>query len=111
MSEQLDKDALEAAWDAMIQPYRGDYDDGEKIEQVVVDRDDLQTAIAAYTRHLSGTDSAGLVGWVLVPKEPTEEMITAGRIARMNIEGGYSGPSSWEAMIAAAPTPTGDESV
>jgi hypothetical protein len=43
-------------------------------------------------------------GWKLVPIEPTEEMITAGRLARMNIEGGYGGPGPWEAMLAAAPS-------
>ena len=48
-------------------------------------------------------------GWQLVPIEPTEAMIEAGRMARMNIQGGYSGPSSWEAMLAAAPTVGGKE--
>ncbi|WP_077961686.1 hypothetical protein [Ensifer adhaerens] len=43
-------------------------------------------------------------GWKLVPVDPTPEMIDAGRLARMNIAGGYDGPSSWEAMLAAAPS-------
>jgi hypothetical protein len=35
-------------------------------------------------------------------REPTDEMVDAGRIARMNVAGGYDGPSGWEAMIDAA---------
>lgn len=51
-------------------------------------------------------------GWTLVPIEPTPEMIDAGRLARMNIAGGYDGPSSWEAMLAAAPSaPDGLETI
>ncbi|QFI65743.1 hypothetical protein EKH55_0869 [Sinorhizobium alkalisoli] len=46
-------------------------------------------------------------GWKLVPIEPTPEMIAAGRVARMNVAGGYDGPSGWEAMLAAAPEPAG----
>ncbi len=42
-------------------------------------------------------------GWKLVPIEPTEAMVEAGRIARMNIAGGYDGPSGWQAMLGAAP--------
>lgn len=43
-------------------------------------------------------------GWKLVPIEPTDAMIEAGRMARMNIAGGYGGPGGWEAMLSAAPT-------
>lgn len=44
-------------------------------------------------------------GWQLVPIEPTDAMIDAGRMARMNIVGGYGGPGGWEAMLSAAPQP------
>ncbi|MCZ4089308.1 hypothetical protein [Sinorhizobium psoraleae] len=49
-------------------------------------------------------------GWKLVPIEPTPEMIEAGRIARMNVAGGYDGPSGWEAMLDSAPQPGDKES-
>ncbi|HEV7319443.1 MAG TPA: hypothetical protein VGO04_12645 [Ensifer sp.] len=65
---------------------------------------DAQSVLSAA---LSAKPAAAVVGerdgWKLVPIEPTPEMIDAGRIARWNIEGGYGGPSSWEAMLAAAP--------
>ena len=48
-------------------------------------------------------------GWQLVPVEPTDAMIEAGRMARMNIAGGYGGPGGWEAMLSAAPTVGGKE--
>ena len=48
-------------------------------------------------------------GWKLVPIEPTDAMIEAGRMARMNISGGYGGPGGWEAMLSAAPTVGGKE--
>lgn len=44
-------------------------------------------------------------GWQLVPKTPTFSMVNKGNSAAMNIQGGYDGPSRWEAMLAAAPTP------
>jgi hypothetical protein len=50
-------------------------------------------------------------GWKLVPIEPTEAMVEAGRIARMNIAGGYDGPSGWEAMLDVAPESPTDLSV
>jgi len=49
--------------------------------------------------------------WKLVPIEPTQEMIDAGRMARWNIQGGYGGPGPWEAMLAAAPSPPRQEPV
>ena len=58
--------------------------------------DDLDVAIRAYL------DARGLV---MVPKRPTEEMVRAGNMARMNVIGGYDGPSPWSAMLAAAPDP------
>jgi hypothetical protein len=42
-------------------------------------------------------------GWKLVPIEPTDAMVDAGRVARMNVAGGYEGPSGWQAMLDAAP--------
>lgn len=43
-------------------------------------------------------------GCEVVPKLPTQAMVNAGLIARMNIEGGYvGGPGSWEAMLSASP--------
>lgn len=44
-------------------------------------------------------------GWQCVPKAQTEEMREAGRLVLMNIQGGYGGPSQWEAQLAAAPKP------
>jgi NTP pyrophosphatase (non-canonical NTP hydrolase) len=44
-------------------------------------------------------------GWKLVPIEPTDAMVDAGRVARMNVAGGYEGPSGWQAMLDAAPPP------
>lgn len=48
-------------------------------------------------------------GWQLVPINPTAAMIEAGRMARMNVAGGYDGPGGWEAMLAVAPTVGGKE--
>lgn len=48
-------------------------------------------------------------GWQLVPIEPTDEMIAAGRMARMNAVGGYAGPSGWQATLAAAPQPPAED--
>lgn len=48
-------------------------------------------------------------GWQTVPVEPTDKMSKEGRLAAMNIQGGYSGPSIWQAMLAAAPTPGGGD--
>jgi hypothetical protein len=58
---------------------------------------DARAALKALDEH------EGEGGFVRVPVEPTEEMLAAGRLARMNIEGGYGGPGPWEAMLAAAP--------
>lgn len=44
-------------------------------------------------------------GWQAVPKEQTDEMREAGRLALMNIQGGYSGSSQWDAQLDAAPKP------
>lgn len=61
--------------------------------------------LAALAAHEAGQTAGVAEGWVLVPIKATEEMHTAGRLARMNIEGGYDGPSSWEAMLSTAPSP------
>ncbi|MDQ0135706.1 hypothetical protein J2T08_003627 [Neorhizobium galegae] len=42
-------------------------------------------------------------GWKLVPIDPTDAMVEAGHMARMNIAGGYGGPGGWQAMLDAAP--------
>jgi len=61
------------------------------------------------TRALAQQPLSVPAGWQLVPVEPTDAMIEAGRMARMNIQGGYGGPSSWEDMLSAAPTVGGKE--
>lgn len=67
-----------------------------------------RAALSAAQSAGSGSGAEGCAvpeGWKLVPVKATEEMIAAGRMARMNIEGGYGGPSSWEAMLDASPPP------
>lgn len=58
-----------------------------------------ETHVYAANQVLTALQAAG---YVVVPKEPTEAMLQAGRVARMNIEGGYGGPGPWEAMLAAS---------
>lgn len=96
------KDIMETARDIYERLFRlGAHSKG------LVVRDPLELIASALLSERERRTAQGVTvpaGWKLVPIEPTEAMITAGRLARMNIEGGYGGPGPWEAMLAAAPS-------
>lgn len=85
---------------------------------MVTHKEALELATAkAWKEEIAGTRKASEViirayldarGLVMVPRETTEGMVRAGNLARMNVIGGYDGPSPWSAMLAAAPDPFGD---
>lgn len=85
-------------WDAATETLDGDVQ--SVIGNILTKRfgDDWQAALSLHSE-----------GWRLLPVEPTDAMLSAWRMASMNIQGGYDGPSPYEAMLAAAPTAPGKE--
>lgn len=59
----------------------------------------LKPIAAAIAKYLEAMDM------VAVPREATDEMNRAGKMAILSTIGGYDGPSPWSAMLAAAPNP------
>ncbi len=92
----LSDDELFAIWDEH-------YADVNSYERPALDRDLLRAAVLADRLRASEASA----GWVMVPREPTEEMLEAAAIYRRDIE--VSGKNLrtselWAAMLAASPT-------
>jgi len=65
-------------------------------------------AFARVIRLLRALSASPQDGWVLVPRQPTREMILAAWNAKEESGRAGFGKASWDAMLDALPQPTGD---
>jgi hypothetical protein len=98
--EKLVEVVKRAAWRSVQGPLVGASDGQTYVVPTLTDAlmaDICRAAIAAYE-----AAKGGPAGWVMVPREPTEEMCSAGYMALLAL-GKRETSEQWKAMLAAAP--------
>ena len=97
-TEKLTRDFAKALLDRLREPDGFDTQEFDVVDETVL--------IDALTL-LAGGAAILPPGWRIVPEEPTEEMLAAGRSAFRSYCLRYmeGHPAVWDAMLSAAPTP------